>query len=58
MGLSTLVIWQHSLLFVQSAVKAGTHPDYMVYPEHEHNVIGPDRVHLNEVITRYFKDHL
>lgn len=53
-----VVIWQHSLLFVQSAVKAGTHPDYMVYPEHEHNVIGPDRVHLNEVITRYFKDHL
>lgn len=53
-----VVIWQHSLLFVQSAVKAGTHPDYMVYPEHEHNVLGPDRVHLNEVITRYFKDHL
>lgn len=53
-----VVIWQHSLLFVQAAVKAGTHPDYMVYPEHEHNVLGPDRVHLNEVITRYFKDHL
>lgn len=53
-----VVIWQHSLLFVQAAVKAGTHPDYMVYPEHPHNVIGPDRVHLNEVITRYFQDHL
>lgn len=53
-----VVIWQHSLLFVQASVQAGTHPDYMVYPEHEHNVLGPDRVHLNEVITRYFKDHL
>lgn len=53
-----VVIWQHSLLFVQAAVQAGTHPDYMVYPEHPHNVIGPDRVHLNEIITRYFKDHL
>lgn len=53
-----VVIWQHSLLFVQAAVKAGTHPDYMVYPEHQHNVLGPDRVHLNEVITRYFQDHL
>lgn len=53
-----VVIWQHSLLFVEAAVKAGTHPDYMVYPEHQHNVLGPDRVHLNEVITRYFQDHL
>lgn len=53
-----VVIWQHSLLFVQAAVRAGTHPDYMVYPEHEHNVLGPERVHLNQVITRYFKDHL
>lgn len=57
-AIDPVVIWQHSLLFVQAAVKAGTHPDYMVYPEHEHNVLGPDRVHLNEVITRYFKDHL
>lgn len=53
-----VVIWQHSLLFVEAAVKAGTHPDYMIYPEHQHNVLGPDRVHLNEVITRYFQDHL
>lgn len=53
-----VVIWQHSLLFVQAAVKGGSYPDYMVYPEHEHNVLGPDRVHLNQVITRYFQDHL
>lgn len=53
-----VVIWQHSLLFVQAAVQAGSHPDYMVYPEHPHNVIGPDRLHLNQIITRYFQDHL
>lgn len=53
-----VVIWQHSLLFVKSAVSAGSHPDYMVYPEHPHNVLGQDRLHLNETITRYFKDHL
>lgn len=53
-----VVIWQHSLLFVQAAVKAGTHPDYMVYPEHPHNVIGADREHLNFIISRYFQDHL
>lgn len=53
-----VVIWQHTLLFVKAAVKAGSLPDYMLYPEHPHNVIGPDRVHLNKVITRYFQDHL
>lgn len=57
-SIDPVVIWQHSLLFIEAAVKAGTYPDYMVYPEHEHNVLGPDRVHLNEVITRYFQDHL
>lgn len=57
-SIDPVVIWQHSLLFLQSAVAAGTHPDYMVYPEHKHNVTGPDRVHLNQVITRYFQDHL
>ena len=50
--------WQHTQLFVEACVKAGTYPDYMIYPEHEHNVRGRDRVHLNETITRYFRDHL
>lgn len=57
-SIDPVVIWQHSLLFMQAAIKAGTHPDYMVYPGHEHNVRGEDRVHLNQVITRYFQDHL
>lgn len=53
-----VVVWQHTQLFVEACVKAGTYPDYMIYPEHEHNVRGRDRVHLNETITRYFRDHL
>lgn len=53
-----VVLWQHTQLFVEACVKAGTYPDYMIYPEHEHNVRGADRVHLNGVITRFFKDHL
>lgn len=53
-----VVVWQHTQLFVEACVKAGTYPDYMIYPEHEHNVRGIDRVHLNETITRYFRDHL
>lgn len=53
-----VVVWQHSLLFLDACVKAHTYPDYYVYPSHEHNVIGPDRVHLYEKITRYFVDYL
>lgn len=53
-----VVLWQHSQLFLKACVEANTMPDYFVYPEHEHNVIGKDRPHLHEIITRYFDDHL
>lgn len=52
------VVWQHTQLFVEACVKAGTYPDYMIYPEHKHNVLGVDRVHLNYTMARYFMDHL
>ena len=57
-GIDPVVLWQHSQLFLQASVKAGTLPDYMVYPMDEHNVRGQDRVHLHKVICRYFEDHL
>lgn len=53
-----VVVWQHSLAFMKACVEARTYPDYFVYPGHEHNVIGKDRVHLHEKITRYFDDYL
>ncbi len=53
-----VVVWQHSLLFIKACVDAGTFPDYFVYPGHPHNVIGKDRPHLYEKITRYFDDNL
>lgn len=53
-----VVVWQHSLGFLKACVEANTYPDYMVYPGHEHNVIGKDRPHLHEKITRYFDDYL
>jgi dipeptidyl aminopeptidase/acylaminoacyl peptidase len=53
-----VVVWQHSLLFLEACVNAGTFPDYFVYPHHKHNVIGKDRPHLYEKITRYFDEHL
>ena len=53
-----IVVWQHSLGFLKACVDANTYPDYFVYPRHEHNVIGKDRPHLYEKITRYFDDYL
>ncbi len=53
-----VVVWQHSLGFLKACVDANTYPDYFVYPRHEHNVIGKDRPHLYEKITRYFDDYL
>lgn len=53
-----VVLWQHAQSFVKAAVDARTYPDCYYYPGHLHNVIGKDRVHLNQVITRYFQDHL
>ena len=49
---------QHSYTFLRACIEAGTHPDYFIYPEDGHNMIGRDRVHLHEHITRYFDDYL
>ena len=53
-----VVVWQHAQAFVKACVDAQTYPDLYYYPGHKHNVLGPDRVHLNHVITRYFQEHL
>jgi dipeptidyl-peptidase-4 len=53
-----VVVWQHSLLFLQKCVETGSQPDYFVYPGHLHNVLGKDRVHLFEKITHYFMQNL
>lgn len=52
------VVMQQSLQFINSAIKKGTHPDFFVYPGHGHNMVGRDRIHLHEHITRYFDDFL
>ena len=53
-----VVVWQHSLKFLEECVKQGVLVDYFVYPGHKHNVLGPDRVHLMKKITQYFKENL
>jgi dipeptidyl-peptidase-4 len=53
-----VVVWQHSMLFLKSAVDKGIQLDYFVYPGHKHNVLGKDRVHLMQKITDYFVSNL
>lgn len=53
-----VVVWQHSVKFIKSAVDNGVQLDYFVYPGHPHNVIGKDRVHLMQKITDYFDLYL
>ncbi len=57
-ALDKTVVWQHSLLFIQKAIKHEKQVDYFVYPNHEHNVRGKDRAHLYEKITEYFDQNL
>ncbi len=52
------VVWQHSLKFLEECVKHQKQVDYFVYPGHEHNVRGMDRLHLETKIARYFDDFL
>ncbi|NML55733.1 S9 family peptidase [Chryseobacterium cheonjiense] len=53
-----VVVWQHSVKFIKSAVDNGVQVDYFVYPGHPHNVIGKDRVHLMQKVTDYFDLYL
>ncbi|OFX35990.1 MAG: hypothetical protein A2X08_08020 [Bacteroidetes bacterium GWA2_32_17] len=52
------VVIQHSLSFIQKCIENGILVDYFLYPEHEHNVRGMDRIHLLKKITKYFDDYL
>ena len=52
------VVPQHSLSFLEECIKAGTQPDFFVYPGEPHNMRGHQSVHLHERITQYFEDYL
>ncbi len=53
-----VVVQQHSVNFVKACVDAGVQVDYMIYPGHEHNVLGKDRAHLYQKVTDYITEHL
>ena len=53
-----VVVQQHSVLFLKSAVEQGVQVDYMIYPGHEHNVLGKDRTHLYQKISDYIMQNI
>jgi dipeptidyl aminopeptidase/acylaminoacyl peptidase len=57
-AMDPVVVWQHSLFFAERCIKQGVQFDYFVYPSHEHNVLGKDRVHLMKKVSQYFFDFL
>ena len=52
------VVWQNSLQFIQTCIKQGKQVDYFVYPNHEHNVSGKDRLHLYRKLADYYDQNL
>jgi len=52
------VVQQHSMNFLEACIKAGKQVDYFLYPNHEHNVSGKDRIHLYAKVADYFNVHL
>ncbi len=52
------VVPQHSLSFIDKCIQEGKIVDYFVYPSHEHNVRGIDRVHLWRKIERHHEMYL
>ncbi len=52
-AMDPVVVWQHTLDFVNKAIKAKKQIDYFIYPSHGHNVGGIDRVHLWKKIEKF-----
>lgn len=53
-----VVVQQNSMNFIEACIKAGKPIDYFLYPNHEHNVKGTDRIHMYAKIADYFNTYL
>jgi dipeptidyl-peptidase-4 len=53
-----IVVQQHSMWFLKKAIEQGKQVDFFLYPGHEHNILGKDRIHLLQKISEYFFSHL
>lgn len=52
------VVWQHTLELMRQAVTDGIEIEYFPYTIYDHNVIGPERVHLWNKILRFHNQNL
>ena len=52
------VVWQHSLEFIERCINNYKQVDYFVYPHHEHNVLGRERLHLYKKMFDYYEAFL
>ena len=52
------VVPQHSTEFIERCINNFKQVDYFVYPHHEHNVLGRERLHLYQKMFQYYEDHL
>ncbi|AUX17406.1 S9 family peptidase [Flavobacterium columnare] len=49
---------QNTMKMIEALVQANKQFDWAIYPNHEHNVGGRDRIHLYAKIADYFDTHL
>ncbi len=47
------VMWSHSLQFVDRCIEVGKQIDYMPYPNQTHRLVGPDRVHFQQLLKAH-----
>ena len=52
------VVWQHTLELMRQAVTDGIEIEYFPYTAYDHNVIGPERVHLWKKLERFHNQNL
>ena len=52
------VVPQHSTEFIERCINNYKQVDYFVYPHHEHNVLGRERLHLYKKMFDYYEDFL
>lgn len=52
------VVPQHSTEFIERCINNFKQVDYFMYPHHEHNVLGRERLHLYQKMFQYYEDFL
>ena len=57
-GLDHITVINNSMAFLDECIKNNVQIDYFLYPNHDHHVIGKDRVHFLYKISNYFINNL